>query len=283
MTSGRRQLWQIAPAAVAFALLFLIPLGYFLIVSFWRLKSYRLSPDISFVNYVEVFREYLPALLFTVLISLAIAAITTLLGFMIAYLARFKAGRYGPALLFIVLMTLFGGYLVKIYAWKTILGSQGILNAALVQLGIVDEPVTWLLYNPLSVVVTLVHFLLPFAVLPIFAAMREISDAPLAAARDLGANPRRVFVDIVLPQCRAGLFAAFSLCFLLTAGDYVTPRLVGGTSTFMVGNFIESQFINRLNAPLGSALSFTTMVVCGAIIFIAYRVLGLILKPRVAL
>ena len=283
MTAGRRQLWQIAPAAAAFALLFVLPLGYFLVVSFWRLKSYRLSPDISLVNYVEVFREYLPALLFTVALSLAIAVLTTVLGFMIAYLARFRAGRYGPALLFIVLMTLFGGYLVKIYAWKTILGSQGILNAALVQFGIVDEPVTWLLYNPLSVVITLVHFLLPFAVLPIFAAMREIGDAPLAAARDLGATPRRVFVDIVLPQCRAGLFAAFALAFLLTAGDYVTPRLVGGTSTFMVGNFIESQFINRLNAPLGSALSFSTMAVCGAVILIAYRALGRLLKPRIAI
>jgi spermidine/putrescine transport system permease protein len=283
MIAGRRHLWPIAPAAAAFTLLFLIPLGYFLVVSFWRLKSYRLTPDISLVNYVEVFHEYLPAMLFTVLISLVIAAITTLLGFMIAYLARFRAGRYGPALLFIVLMTLFGGYLVKIYAWKTILGSQGILNAALVQFGVVDEPITWLLYNPLSVIITLVHFLLPFAVLPIFAAMREISEAPLAAARDLGASPRRVFIDIVLPQCRAGLFAAFSLSFLLTAGDYVTPRLVGGTSTFMIGNFIESQFINRLNAPLGSALSFSTMVVCGAIIFIAYCGLGRILKPRIAI
>lgn len=280
MVSHRPHILQILPAAAVFVLLFLIPLVYYLVISFWRLKSYRLTPDFTLANYSEVFHEYLASLIFTILISLLTAAITTLLALMIAYMARFKMGKYGSVVLLVVLVTLFGGYLVKIYAWKTILGSQGILNAGLIQFRIVDEPVPWLLYSPVSVVITLVHFLLPFAVLPIYSSMREIGETPMAAARDLGAGSIRVFFDIVLPQSRPGIFAAFALSFLLAAGDYVTPRLVGGPETFMVGNFIESQFINRLNAPLGSALSFSTMITCGLIVLGVNWLLGRLLRPR---
>lgn len=280
MTSDRLRILQILPAATVFILLFLVPLGYYLVISFWRLKAYRLTPDFTLANYSEVFHEYLASLIFTILISLLTAAITTLLALMIAYMARFKMGRHGSLLLLVVLVTLFGGYLVKIYAWKTILGSQGILNAGLVLFGIVGEPVPWLLYSPVAVVITLVHFLLPFAVLPIYSSMREIGETPMAAARDLGAGAVRVFFDIVLPQSRPGIFAAFALAFLLAAGDYVTPRLVGGPDTFMVGNFIESQFINRLNAPLGSALSFSTMITCGLIVLMVNWLLGRLLRPR---
>jgi spermidine/putrescine transport system permease protein len=117
------------------------------------------------------------------------ALTTTLLGFIFSFMARIRAGAWAETLLFIVLVTLFGGYLMKIYAWKTILGNEGLLNTALIGLGIISKPITTLLYSPGAVVVTLVHFSLPFAVLPIYAAMRAISDTELEAARDLGAGP----------------------------------------------------------------------------------------------
>ena len=274
------RLWQVLPALSVFIIFFVAPLAFFLVVSFWRLQFYKLVPDLTLSNYNEVFTQYLEVEIFTLAISLLIASITTILAFMIAYLARFKAGRYGSTLLFVVLITLFGGYLVKIYAWKTILGTEGILNHALVGSGLLSHPATWLLYSPVAVIITLVHFLLPFAVLPISAALRGIDDTPLAAARDLGASNSRVFREIILPQCQAGLFAAFVLSFLITAGDYVTPRLVGGPSTLMVGNFVESQFINRLNAPIGSALSYTIMLSC-AVVLVLFRLgMAKALKPR---
>ncbi|MFN4140476.1 ABC transporter permease [Aestuariivirga sp.] len=250
---------MLLPAISIFMLFFTAPLAFFFVVSFWRLKSYRLVREFSFSNYLATISDYGEALLFTLVVSAAVAAITTVTGFLIAYFIRFKSGAMGQALLFIVLVTLFGGYLVKIYAWKTLLGTQGILNSALLSLNVVDEPITWSLYSPVAVMITLVNFLIPFAVLPIYGSLRNIEDTPIAAARDLGAGPSRVLFEIIIPQCRAGLFSAFALCFLITAGDYVTPRLVGGTSTFMIGNFIESQFINRLNAPLGAAMSFLTI------------------------
>lgn len=280
MAAIGRHRWPVLPAFLVFALLFVGPLAFFLVVSFWRLRAYKLVPDFTFDNYLDVWQEYLHAAIFTLLISLLIAAITTVIGFMIAYLARFRAGRYGGLILFLVLVTLFGGYLVKIYAWKTILGTNGILNSTLVDLGLIDAPLAWLLYSPAAVVITLVNFLLPFAVLPIYGSLRGIDEVPLAAARDLGANQARVFRDIVLPQCKPGIFAAFAVSFLITAGDYVTPRLVGGTNTFMAGNFIESQFINRLNAPIGSALSYAMLISCGLVLLAFQKTLTRVLKPR---
>ncbi len=278
MTSGVRRLLMISPAFLVLILFFAMPLGYLLVVSFWRLRSYKLVPDLIVDNYVLVYTDYLRALLFTLFISAVVATITTVFGFLAAYFVRFRGGRYGPVLLFVTLITLFGGYLVKIYAWKTILGTQGILNTAMIQLGLIQEPITWLLYSPVAVIVTLVHFLLPFAILPIYGALRGIADTPLEAARDLGATPLRIVLDVILPACEPGLFAAFALSFLLTAGDYVTPRLVGGTETFMLGNFIESQFINRLNAPVGSALSFSLLLTCGILLLLARRLAARLLK-----
>ena len=118
-------------------------------------------------------------------------SLTTLLAFGFAYVIRFRAGRFGNALLFLTLITLFGGYLVKIYAWKSILGRDGILNLALIDLGLIDEPLDAFIYSANGVVITLTYFLLPFAVLPIYGNMRAIRDVTLEAARDLGAGPWR--------------------------------------------------------------------------------------------
>lgn len=268
------------PAFTIFAVFFLIPMGYFFLVSFWHLKFYKLQPGFSLYNYVTAYEEYLKSGAFTLAISLGIATVTTAIAFAVAYLIRFKAGRFGLVLLLVTLITMFGGYLVKIYAWKTILGRHGILNEFLRGIGVIDEPISWILYNPTAVVLTLAHFLLPFAVLPIYGSLRGIGEAPLQAARDLGASPRRVLIDIILPQCQPGMFAAFALAFLLSAGDYVTPRLVGGPQSIMVGNFIESQFVNRLNAPIGSALSYSILASCLGVLVLFRIVMQAILRAR---
>lgn len=281
MTLPRGASWRLAPALLILSLFFVLPLGYFLVLSFWRLRSYRLVPDFTFNNYAQVYSDYGGSIVFTLFTALIIAVVTTVLGFVVAYMIRFRAGIWGNAILLVVLATLFGGYLVKIFAWKTILGVNGVLNSALIATGIVSEPIAALLYSPFAVVVTLVHFLLPFAVLPIYGSLRGIEDTPLAAARDLGAGAERVLRDMVLPQCQAGLFAAFAIAFLISLGDYVTARMVGGTNTFMVGNFVESQFINRLNAPVGSALSYTMLIIGIAVLFAIRKGMTLALGPGV--
>ena len=247
------------PSLGVFALVFVAPLVWFFIISFWRKERFDIVPDATLDNYAETFGEYSRSLWFTFGIAALIGLITVVLAFCFAYLVRFKAGRYGTPLLFVALITLFGGYLSKVYVWKTILGETGLLNSALLILGVTDEPLVTFLYNPIAVVITLTHFMLPLAVLPIFGSLRSIDDEPLLAARDLGANPFRVFRDIVLPQCRVGLLVAFTLSFLFAAGDWVTPALVGGPYTSMIGTFIEFQYGSRFNQPLGSAMAFTVI------------------------
>jgi len=263
----------LAPAALIFGTLFVLPLAYFLVISFWRVVLFKLKPDFTVGNYLQVFELHLPTLLFTLGLALMIAALTTCLGFVYAYLIRFKAGRFGPTLLFVALITLFGGYLMKIYSWMTILGITGVLNTALKALGLIDEPLPWLFYNVGAVVVTLVNFLLPLAILPIYASMRGITDIEMEAARDLGAGGWRRFSDIVVPRSNTGIMAAFALCFLLAAGDYLTPQLVGGKVN-MIGVQIAPQFGGLGNWPLGSAMSFVTLGSSLAVILLSIILLS---------
>jgi spermidine/putrescine transport system permease protein len=258
MREDRIRALLLAPATAIFFVLFVLPLAYFFVISFWRKVLFAMRPDFTFVNYGQVYDQHLATLAFTLALAFIVAVLTTALGFVYAYIVRFKAGRWGPALLFISLITMFGGYLVKIYAWMTILGIKGVLNSALLALGLIEEPLSWLYYNAGAVVVTLVNFSLPLAILPIYASMRGITDIEMEAARDLGAGGWRSFSDIVVPRSRVGITAAFGLTFLLSGGDYLTPQLVGGKVN-MIGVQIAAQFGLIFNWPMGAAMSFVTL------------------------
>jgi len=268
------------PAAAVFGLLFLGPMLYFFVVSFFRVSLFVVIPAFDFDNYHRVFSHYGLPVLFTMGIAAVIASFATALGFVVAHLIWSRGGRFGAFLLGATLLTLFGGYLVKIYAWRTILGREGIVNNSLVGLGITGQPVDALLYSPFAVILVLVSYLLPFTILPLFGALRAIEPTSLDAARDLGASPRRVLLDAVLPRCVPAILTAFALSFLIAAGDYVTPRMVGGTQTMMMGNFIESQFGLRMNVPLGAAMMYSTLITSVAVIAVLWLVLRSALRPK---
>ena len=273
MTPIPKRAYLLAPSLLIFLGLFLGPLAYFFVLSFWQVRAYRLRQEFTLAQYGEVFTEYGAALVHTFVLVLAISIVTTLIAFVYAYFCRFKAGKYGTAFLFVALITMFGGYLTKIYMWKTILGSGGIFNSLLMWLGLISEPITALLYNPGAVAISLTHYTLPLAILPIYGGLRSVSDVPLEAARDMGASPRAVLFDIVLPQIRVGLVTSFALTFLFCVGDYVTPMLVGGPYSSMIGLFIQSQFGQRFNAPLGAAMSFVVIALSVGVISLAAAVL----------
>jgi len=276
---GRRTSYLlILPAAVIYFGLFVSAALYFFAVSFWRVKSFRAVPDFTLQNYIKTFTTHLGSAETTLLIAFAIALSATLLGFYYAWLIRFRAGSWAPALLFIAMVTLFGGYLMKIYAWKTMLGGDGAINSALTALGLIDQPIRALFYSPIAVVITLTHFLLPFAILPITAALRGITDAEIESARDLGARGFEVMKDIIVPRARAGIMAGFALCFLISVGDYLTPMLVGGTMA-MVGQLIAPQFGTYFNWPLGSAMSFSILSASLIILGIVYAALSRVGRP----
>ena len=273
-----RQNWLLMPAALIFLGAFAAPQVYFLVISFWSVRARIMRPDLTLKNYVATWTDYYDAMGSTLLIALAIGALTTLLALGFAYAIRFKCGRFETPLLFLALITLFGGYLVKIYAWKSILGREGILNQFLLWTGIIDQPLEALLYSVNAVVITLTYFLLPFAILPIYGNLRAIRPATIEAARDLGAGRWAVLRDIVIPQCEKGIVIAFTFAFLITAGDYVTPRFVGGGAA-MMGHFIELQFSLGFNWPMGSAMAFTVMAVSLALVMLFRGVLQRALQP----
>ena len=268
---NRSTYWLVAPSALVFCVLFIAPMAFFVVVSFWQVEYFEMSTEPTIANYRDVFANYWRVMGFTVVLATATALLTTVLGFVFSFLARFRAGGWAQALLFIVLVTLFGGYLMKIYAWKTILGNEGVLNSALMAAGIISSPITSLLYSPQAVVVTLMHFNLPFAVLPIYASMRGIADSEVEAARDLGAGRWPVLSTVIVPRSQSGIVAAFSFVFLMVAGDYVTPLLVGGKQT-MIGNLIAPQFGAQFNWPLGAAMSIVMLIAAMVIIYL-FRVL----------
>ena len=280
MRALRGGLPLMAPSLAIFLLIFAGPVLYFFVVSFWTKDGTDMVPTLVLDNYVETFADYSRPLAFTFGIAFAIGVLTTLLAFCYAYVIRFKAGRFGLPLLFAALFTLFGGYLSKVYVWKTILGKIGLLNSALLALGLIDQPIGLFLYSPVAVVITLTHYMLPLAILPIYGALRSIDDAPLRGARDLGAGPLRVLWDVVLPQCNGGILIAFALTFLFAAGDWVTPKIVGGPYTSMIGTFIEYQYGSRFNQPLGAAMAFTVIGLCVLVVAAMALLLRWSLRPR---
>lgn len=262
-----------APSAIIFAATFIVPFLYFFVISFWIVDYFEMTPAATLANYREMASKYAGVSVYTLWLSTVTALLTVAVGFVYAFIARFKLPRYADLLIFVVLITMFGGYLMKIYAWKTILGNEGVLNTALMSLGLISEPVSALLYSPGAVVVTLLHFALPFAVLPVYAAMRGIRDIEIEAARDLGATPFQSFTTVIIPRCRAGIVTAFSFAFLITVGDYVTPMLVGGKQT-LIGNLIAPQFGMQFNYPLGAAMSFVMLAISAVAIFLFGRLMA---------
>lgn len=252
----------LAPALAVLIGIFAVPILLLFAVSFWSVKNFKLQPDFTFAAWQRFVSAYGDLALYTVLVGLMTGLLCTVLGFIFAYAARFKAGRFGDLLLVATLITLFGGYLVKIYAWKSILGADGLLNQALMGLGLTDQPLGFLIYSRPAVVVALVYFLLPFAILPIYASLRNVPEATIEAARDLGASSLQVLTRVIIPQISSGLFSAFAFSFLLAAGDYVTPMLLGGTSGSMLGQFVLLEFSTNFNWPAGSALSFGLLFAC---------------------
>lgn len=256
----RKSALLIAPAMAVYGSLFAAAGVYFFAMSFWQVRLFKVVPEFTLRNYETVLSVNVGPFVATLLLAFAIACSATILGFTYAWIIRFRAGPLAAPLLFIAMVTMFGGYLMKIYAWKTMLGGDGAINSALLAIGLIDEPIKALLYSPFAVILSLTHFLLPFTILPIYAALRGISDEEVESARDLGAAGRRVLLDITIPRARNGITAAFGLSYLLSVGDYLTAQLVGGKMA-MYGQLIAPQFGTFFNWPLGSAMSFAVLAV----------------------
>ena len=207
--------------------------------------------------------------------ALLIAVSAVVLAYPLAYFLAFYSGKRAGLYLVLLLVPFWTSYLLRVMAWKIMLGSDGVLNSLLLYLGLIKEPLTALLYNRNAVVLTLVYVWIPFAALPILAALQRIEWSLFEAAADLGARPYQQFMRITLPLSLPGVFASFFLVFIPTIGEYVTPLLVGGSRGFMYGNIIQDFFTKAANWPLGSALSMIMLAATLILVFIATRLIKL--------
>ena len=248
------------PAVFALGLLFVAPQALMLEASLGRRSAYGgIVHDWSFANYVRAAEPlYLEILGRSLVLALATTAVCLALGYPMAYwLARSVPRRWRSALLVLVILPFWTSFLVRMYAWMFILRNEGILNAALLALGL---PAVNLLYTDAGVLLGQVYGELPFMILPLFVSLERLDDALLDAAADLGASPAAAFRRVVLPLSAPGVVAGSLLVFVPSLGAYLAPDLLGGARTAYVGNLIQSQFAVARDIPFGAALSFVLSV-----------------------
>jgi spermidine/putrescine transport system permease protein len=265
----------LAPPLAWTALFMLVPYAIMFAYSFYRKQFPIFIPDIQFGNYLLLFSDpqYYTVLLRTLKIALSVALASLVLAYPLAYFLVFKvrSPRLRAALYMAVIVPLWVSYLLRAYTWKTILGSEGVLNSFLVWSGILAQPTDLLLYNQFAVVLTLTYIFIPFVVMPIYTALEKIPRNLVEASLDLGVSPLRTFLMVTLPLSVPGILAGATFAFCLTFGDFVAPTLVGGPSGTMIASVIQSQFGTAFNWPLGAALSIVVLIIVLSIISMSDR------------
>lgn len=267
--SGGDALWRGLALLAAYGLPFffiLAPLASFLVYSLFWVQGTDIHYDLTLVNYRRFFTDeiYVPVLRQTIVLCLEVAALGILFGYPVAYFLSSLKGRKKYTLLMLLLVPLLMSYIIKMYAIRAILGGNGFLNKALIALHIIDQPLTFFVFNLNAVLLTLTVLLLPFAILPIFLSLERIPKNLLEASADLGASNWQSFFRVILPLSIPGMISAATFVFILAIGDFLTPQMVGGQNGFTFGRIIYSQFGFAYNWPFGAALSviLTALVTC---------------------
>ena len=253
-----------------------IPILSFVVVSFWTLQDGQILLIPTLANYRAFFTEgsYLSVYLQTVGLSLQVTMVNVALSTAIALFIFRRTPRMRFLILMSFMLPLFMSYIIKVYSIRSILGQRGLLNEAMLGLGLIDQPIEALLFSRTAIFIALAVLYLPYAILPIYLALDRIPANYLAAGADLGATPLQALRDVVLPLARPGIAAGAVFTFILTFGDFVTPQMVGGTQGFTFGRIVFSQFGLALNWPLGSALA----VILLATTLLAVALAGLSLR-----
>ena len=253
---------MISPTLCFALLLLAVPLVMVAALSFWTQDYLTLDRTFTTANYVTAWTEpmYQYLMARSLKISIFVTVATVFLAYPVAYFISFHVAPKRKAMwIFLITIPFWTSYLMRIFLWKVILGYNGVVNGSLMGLGVIEQPLSFILYNQNAVVLTLAHAWVPFAILPIFVALERVDRSLIEAAEDLGDSRLRRFLRVTLPLSMPGVIAATIIVFIPTIGDYVTPRLVGGPNGLMISNMIELQFKKANNAPLGAALAISAM------------------------
>jgi spermidine/putrescine transport system permease protein len=262
-----------APPLLWVGFFLLLPYALMFAHSFWAVRDGILVHEWNLRNYHTLLSNpvYVAVLFRTMRIAASVTLFSLLLGYPLAYYLSFHAGPRKDLLYQLVIVPLWVSYLVRGYAWKTILGSDGVLNGFLQYLHITHEPVAYLLYSPFAVVLMLTHIYTPFVFLPIYAALEHIPRPLVEASQDLGANARSTFFRVILPLSMPGLLAGATFAFVLSLGDFLAPLLVGGPSGTMIANIVQSLFGAAYDWPLGASISVCILIITVSLLFMTER------------
>ena len=260
------------PPLLWVAVFLLVPYAILFCYSFWSVSSSQtIVHSWTLDNYRELFHVnvYLQTLFRSMWIAARVMIFSLLLGYPLAYYLSFHAGARKDLFYQLVIIPLWVSYLVRAYAWKTILGSDGVLNTLLQYVHVTQHPLDFLLYSPFAVVLTLTHIYTPFAFLPIYASLEHIPRNLVEASHDLGASPFQTFWRVIFPLSIPGVLAGATFAFVLSLGDFLAPLLLGGPSGIMISNIVVSLFGAAYNWPLGAVISLGMLLLVLALIYLS--------------
>lgn len=261
------------PLSIFLILFGLIPIGTLFVYSLW---TATFLGGVAHVFTLDNYRDlvigptsemYLTVLRTTYLLSITVTLVTLAIGLPAAYyMSRYVRGNIRMLIFTLFFVPLVASYLVKIYAWRGVLGEKGLINYLLVSSGLIDEPLEFLMYNRFAVALALVSASIPFMILPIYASVERIPESLFEASTDLGASTGRIFWHVVVPLSRRGIVAGCTLVFVMSFGDFVASQLLGGASGILIGKVIYSYFGLANNWPGGAAMAFASLAVAAVTI-----------------
>jgi spermidine/putrescine transport system permease protein len=260
------------PPLLWVAVFLLAPYALLFCYSFWSVSAEQtIVHSWSLDNYRELFHVhlYLQVLFRSMWIASRVTIFSLLLGYPLAYYLSFHAASRKDLFYQLVIIPLWVSYLVRAYAWKTILGSDGVLNTLLQYVHLTKHPLEFLLYSPFAVVLTLTHIYTPFAFLPIYASLEHIPRNLVEASQDLGASPLQTFWRVIFPLSIPGVLAGATFAFVLSLGDFLAPLLLGGPSGLMISNIVVSLFGSAYDWPLGAAISLCMLLLVLGLLFLS--------------
>ena len=275
--AARRPWLLLAPALVTLLILMVIPMAILFAYSFYEHIDIGVDqPAFQFSNWQEFFTDsyYHYGMWQTFRVAGLTTVICMVVGYIPAYYIANTQFRHKWLLMLLLILPFWVSFIIRTLSWIHILGKEGIINAALLYFGIIDEPLR-MLYTEGSVILGLLHFLLPYMIINIYVSLEGIDKNLVSAARTLGCTPWQAFREVTLPLSVPGLAAGTLLVFVLAAGSYVTPLLLGGPDDFLFGNLIFDAMLEEVNWPLGATLSFVLLVALGALVIVYNRFMGL--------
>jgi putative spermidine/putrescine transport system permease protein len=268
---------QAAPMGLAFLIFFVIPLCFVVMVSFWNYNDYEMIPSFTFRGYVEsfdgcytklpelctIFATYLTTLKF----CLTVWLITLVIGFTVAYFLAFhvKSQTWQIALSLLCTIPFWTSNVIRMIAWIPLLGRNGLVNGTLMDMGLINQPVEWLLYSDFSIILALVHLFTFFMIVPIFNSMMRIDKRLIEAAYDAGATGWQTLWNVVIPLCKPGIVIGSIFVVTIVMGDFVTVGVMGGQQVASAGKMIETR-LNALQFPVAAANAVILLVITFLII-----------------